>query len=94
VIVSAADGANDAYREALVTPLVNATRESVEMDLLATGSSIAWLATLFGCSPTELEALALRVEDKAASPVIFLPYLAGGEQGALWRTDLSAPSQI
>lgn len=89
VIVSAADGANDAYREALVTPLVNATRESVEMDLLATGSSIAWLATLFGCSPTELEALALRVEDKAASPVIFLPYLAGGEQGALWRTDLS-----
>jgi xylulokinase len=73
----------------LVTPLVDGARHGVEMDLLATGSSISWLASLFDRTPTELEALALTVEDKAASSILFMPHLAGGEQGALWRTGLS-----
>jgi xylulokinase len=90
VILSGADERRAAHPKLLVTPLVDGARRGVEMDLLATGSSIDWLANLFNISPRDLEALAWAVEDKAANPVLFTPYLAGGEQGALWRTDLSA----
>jgi xylulokinase len=89
VIVSSIDDRHDTPHEALITPLVDPTRYGVEMDILATGSSISWLAHLFDQSPAELESVALAVNEKGANLIIFLPYLAGGEQGALWRTDLS-----
>jgi xylulokinase len=75
--------------QSLVTPLVDGARTGLEMDLLATGSSISWLARLFGRAVGDLESLARSVESKAANAILFEPYLAGGEQGALWRTDLS-----
>lgn len=88
-ILGTVEERNNCYRKSLVTPLVDGARLGIELDLLATGSSISWLAQLFGRSPSDLETLALAVETKAANPILFMPYLAGGEQGALWRTDLS-----
>jgi len=73
----------------LLTPLVDAHRWGIEMDLLATGSSINWLSQLLGVDALELEEAALTLEAKAGTAVMMFPYLAGGEQGALWRTDLS-----
>lgn len=75
--------------DALVTPLVDGARSGLEMDLLATGSSISWLARLFGRASGDMETLALSAGSRTVNPVLFEPYLAGGEQGALWRTDLS-----
>jgi len=78
----------------LVTPLAEPGRWGVEMDLLATGSAITWLAGLLGvdsigadptgADPTGagLVELAARV-DPGDAPVL-LPYLSPGEQGALW----------
>jgi xylulokinase len=60
------------------------------MDLLATGSSLAWLADLFDRTRGDLETMASLAADKDNNEIMFTPYLAGGEQGALWRTDLSA----
>lgn len=73
----------------LVTPLVRAGALGAEMDLLATGASLAWLAETLGVAPGALEALALTHPDPAGLAVTFRPYLAGGEQGALWRRDLA-----
>ncbi|NNN00531.1 MAG: FGGY-family carbohydrate kinase [Acidimicrobiaceae bacterium] len=75
--------------EMLVTPLVEWSQRGVEMDLLATGSSVAWLARLLELNPAELEDLAHTNPNGAHNEVLFFPYLAGGEQGAIWRTDLS-----
>ena len=72
----------------LRTPLVEDTI-GVELDLLATGASLAWLAGVLATTTGELEALALATSDPASSPVRFTPYLAGGEQGVLWRSDLT-----
>jgi sugar (pentulose or hexulose) kinase len=68
----------------LVTPLAVPGCWGLEMDLLATGSAITWLAGLLGSG---LDAAGL-VElaggtDPAQAPVL-LPYLTPGEQGALW----------
>jgi xylulokinase len=68
----------------LVTPLAVPGCWGLEMDLLATGSAITWLAGLLGGG---LDAAGL-VEcaagtDPARAPVL-LPYLTPGEQGALW----------
>ena len=68
----------------LVTPLAVPGWWGLEMDLLATGSAITWLAGLLG---GDLDAAGL-VElaagtDPAQAPVL-LPYLSPGEQGALW----------
>ena len=54
----------------------------LEMDLLATGSAVRWLADLIGVSESELIELG-GAEDPRAAPT-FLPYVAPGEQGALW----------
>jgi len=89
VILGNVDDGRDLPFEALVSPLVDADRRGLEMDLLATGSSIAWLARLFGRSASDLESLAQSVESKSSNDVLFEPYLAGGEQGALWRDDLA-----
>jgi len=77
------------HTEMLRTPLVEGTGLGAEMDLLASGSSVGWLARLFEMSPGELEDLALAHPNPASNPILLFPYLAGGEQGALWRTDLS-----
>jgi len=68
----------------LVTPLATGGNWGLEMDLLATGSAIAWLAGLLGgdLTPAALAGLAART-DPAHAPVL-LPYLSPGEQGALW----------
>jgi xylulokinase len=73
---------------ALVTPLVDPRRVGAEMDLLATGSSVGWVASMLGLTPGDVEALTLEHPDPAECDVLFFPYLAGGEQGALWRSDL------
>jgi xylulokinase len=60
-----------------------------EMDLMATGSALRWLAGIVGVAPSTL------LERAAAAPpgahgVVAFPHLAGGEQGALW--DPGAPA--
>ena len=73
----------------LITPLVDSSLRGAEMDLLATGSSIGWLAQLLEVTPDELEELALTNPRRADNEVLFLPYLARGEQGVIWRSDLT-----
>ena len=68
----------------LVTPLAEPDLWGLEMDVLATGSSITWLAGLLGdgLSAAGLVELAAGV-DPSRAPVL-LPYLSPGEQGTLW----------
>ena len=71
----------------LVTPLA-AEGFGLEMDLLSTGAALAWMAELLGVDgPSEVLHLAER-SVPGANGVTFLPYLAFGEQGALWDPDL------
>ncbi len=70
----------------LVTPLAEGGRWGVEMDLLATGSAIEWLAGVLGLGVPDLVELAAEA-DPFGSPVL-LPYLSPGEQGALWDPSL------
>jgi len=72
----------------LVTPLANGAAFGVEMDLLSTGAALAWLAAFLGLDgPAAVLQLAER-STRGANGVTFLPYLAFGEQGALWDPDL------
>ncbi len=68
----------------LVTPLAVPGGWGLEMDLLATGSAITWLADLLGggMDAAGLVELAAAI-DPGRAPVL-LPYLTPGEQGALW----------
>jgi xylulokinase len=70
----------------LVTPLAEDGRWGVEMDLLATGSAIEWLAGVLGLGVADVVELAAGT-DPFRSPVL-LPYLSPGEQGALWDPSL------
>jgi xylulokinase len=71
----------------LVTPLAVPGCWGLEMDLLATGSAITWLAGLLGgLDAAGLVELAAGT-DPARAPVL-LPYLSPGEQGALWDPQL------
>ncbi len=72
----------DPLHRFLVTPMAEPGRWGQEMDLLATGSALRWLAALFGLEESDVIALAAEV-DPADGPVM-LPYLSPGEQGALW----------
>jgi len=59
----------------------------LEMDLLSTGSALEWLSFLCGAgSVASLTRLAAEIKPEDAP--IFLPYLGGGEQGALWDPTL------
>ncbi len=72
----------------LVTPIAGGDTFGLEMDLLSTGAALAWLAALFGVDgPSEVLRLA-EGSPRGANGVTFLPYLAFGEQGALWDPDL------
>ena len=71
----------------LLTPHVEPDWYAREMDLLATGTGHRWLAELLGLSD---EALVQAAAGSApgANGLLFTPYLAGGEQGALWNPSL------
>jgi xylulokinase len=90
----------DAARRCLVTPLAGADGWGLEMDLVSTGSAVGWLARLLGLGrggerklmELAAEGAATRhprggPEDESLLPS-FLPFLGGGEQGALWDPDL------
>ena len=68
----------------LLTPHVEAGWYGREMDLLATGTGHQWLSALLGWSEGQLDAHAAR-SVPGAHGLGFAPYLAGGEQGALWN---------
>jgi len=70
----------------LITPLAGIDGWGFEMDLLTTGSAFHWLGGLLreaGGEETGLMSLAAGVAPGAGG-LSFLPYLAPGEQGALW----------
>ena len=80
----------DARHRYLVTPLARSTHWGLEMDLLSTGSAVRWMSKLLKLGAhgearlMELAASAPREADE----VRVLPFLGGGEQGALWDPDL------
>ncbi|HUY97661.1 MAG TPA: FGGY-family carbohydrate kinase [Verrucomicrobiae bacterium] len=72
----------------LVTPLAGPPGWGLEMDLMATGSAIAWLGSLLRL-PDPPGAAVLALAGRATEDdVVFLPYLGYGEQGALWDPTL------
>ncbi len=84
----------DPRRRFLLTPLAEPDRWGQEMDLLATGSALRWLAGLLGTDEDgnaldEAGVMGLAAQvDPGEAPVV-LPYLSPGEQGALWDPALS-----
>jgi len=68
----------------LVTPLAEPGRWGLEMDLLATGGAISWLAGLFGPGMDEAALVALAAGADPRDAPLVMPYLSPGEQGALW----------
>ena len=89
VIGATATAALDAQARFLVTPHVEAGWYGREMDLLATGTGYRWLSELFGWADGELDQRA-SASSAGAQGLFFPPYLAGGEQGALWKPTLRA----
>ena len=73
----------------LVTPLAGIDGWGLEMDLLSTGSAIAWLGALV-MSDEEGEAGVMKLAATAepGEGPVMLPYLAPGEQGAIWDASL------
>jgi xylulokinase len=71
----------------LVTPHVADGWFGREMDLLATGTGYRWLTELFEWGEGRIDAEAAR-SVPGANGLRFPPYLAGGEQGALWNPRL------
>lgn len=68
----------------LVTPLAPGGKWGLEMDLLATGSAITWLAGLLGDDMTAAGLVEIAARTDPAQAPVLLPYLSPGEQGALW----------
>jgi xylulokinase len=71
----------------LLTPHVLDTWYGREMDLLASGTGYRWLSELFGWTDGKLDEYAAG-SVPGANGLFFPPYLAGGEQGALWNPRL------
>lgn len=71
----------------LVTPLTG-EHWGLEMDLLAMGSAFDGIADLLGL-PGPAALLAAAEPVPAGEAPVFLPYLAPGEQGALWDPELT-----
>ncbi len=71
----------------LLTPHVEPGWFGREMDLLATGTGYRWLSDLLGLAPGLLDQRAAK-SPPGARGLLFTPYLAGGEQGALWNPAL------
>ena len=72
----------------MITPLSEPGSWGLEMDLLATGGAIRWLAGLLSDEPDEAALVALATATDPRDAPIILPYLSPGEQGALWDPDL------
>jgi xylulokinase len=72
----------------LVTPHVEPSWYGREMDLLASGTGYRWLSALFGWADGEMDRQAAQ-SAAGAKGLSFPPYLAGGEQGALWNPKLT-----
>jgi xylulokinase len=89
VIGASTTPALDPQARFLVTPHVEAGWYGREMDLLATGTGYRWLSELFGWAEGELDQRA-SASCAGAQGLFFPPYLAGGEQGALWNPKLRA----
>ncbi len=89
VIGATATADLDAKARFLVTPHIEAGWYGREMDLLATGTGYRWLSELFGWVEGELDRQAA-ASNAGAQGLFFPPYLAGGEQGALWNPKLRA----
>jgi sugar (pentulose or hexulose) kinase len=72
----------------LVTPGAGSAW-GLEMDLVSTGSAVAWLAGLLGLDGGQERLLALAASaTPGARGVSLLPFLGPGEQGALWDPSL------
>ncbi len=71
----------------LVTPHVCEGWFGREMDLLSTGSGYRWLSGLFEWAEGRIDVEAAE-SMPGANGLFFPPYLAGGEQGALWNPRL------
>jgi xylulokinase len=71
----------------LLTPHVNDDWYGREMDLLATGTGYRWLSNLFSWVAGDIDRYAAQ-SVPGAHGLFFPPYLAGGEQGALWNPRL------
>jgi xylulokinase len=71
----------------LLTPHVNDAWYGREMDLLATGTGYRWLSGLFSWADGDIDRYAAE-SVPGAHGLCFPPYLAGGEQGALWNPRL------
>ena len=78
----------DLAQRFIVTPMAESGTWGLEMDLLSTGGAIRWLSELFG-EASETAALELASRSTASELPTFLPYVAPGEQGALWDPNLS-----
>jgi xylulokinase len=87
VIGASATARLDGAARYLVTPHVNDAWYGREMDLLATGTGYRWLSDLFGWKEGEIDRSATH-SPPGADGLFFAPYLAGGEQGALWNPRL------
>jgi xylulokinase len=87
VIGASATARLDGAARYLVTPHVNDAWYGREMDLLATGTGYRWLSDLFGWKEDEIDRIATQ-SAPGANGLFFPPYLAGGEQGALWNPRL------
>ena len=77
----------DAESRYLLTPHVEDGWYGREMDLLATGTGYRWLSNLFSWRDGDLDRYAAS-SIPGARGLCFTPYLAGGEQGALWNHQL------
>ena len=72
----------------LVTPMAVPGTWGLEMDLVATGTAVAWLAGILGVSDEDDVMSLAEQSEPGAGGVGFIPYLGFGEQGALWDPDL------
>jgi len=87
VIGSSAAPRLDSAARYLLTPHVADEWYGREMDLLATGTGYRWLSGLFSWNDGEIDRHAAQ-SVPGAHGLCFPPYLAGGEQGALWNPRL------
>jgi xylulokinase len=88
VVIGASAAARlDPAARYLLTPHVNDEWYGREMDLLATGTGYRWLSNLFSWVSGDIDRYAAK-SVPGAHGLFFPPYLAGGEQGALWNPRL------
>lgn len=89
LVLTTGDPVLDPGRRALLTPHALPDRWGSEMDLMATGAAVGWLEGILERPRGTLDSLAAGSEPGARGLLAF-PYLAGGEQGALWDPHVPA----